>query len=63
MLVAIRQSLNLHHVMNLGPFLQNGFCTAGLYDSVPLPALAERTVDYASESLLWDEALRNEVRS
>ena len=34
---------------------------AGLYDSVPLPALAERTVDYASERLLWDETFRSEV--
>ena len=36
---------------------------AGLYDSVPLPALDQRTVDYASEPLLWDEAFRSKVRA
>ena len=27
---------------------------AGLYDSVPLPALTEETLDAASSPLLWD---------
>ena len=30
--------------------------SAGLYDSVPVPALAEETLDAASSPLLWDTA-------
>ena len=34
--------------------LQKGYLHAGLYDSVPLPALREQTLDAASDPLLWD---------
>ena len=34
---------------------------AGLYDSIPLPALQQRTIDYAGEPLLWDAGFRDEV--
>ena len=37
----------MHHVLTLD---------AGLYDSVPVPALEERTLDYAGSALFWDAA-------
>ncbi|EFN54548.1 hypothetical protein CHLNCDRAFT_135335 [Chlorella variabilis] len=37
------------------------FAGAGLYDSVPFPALEHRAVAYAGEPLLWDGGLRQSV--
>ena len=34
---------------------------AGLYDSIPFPSLQEQPVDYASDELLWDSALQQEI--
>lgn len=34
------------------------FAGAGLYDSIPFPALEHRAIEYAGEPLLWDEGLR-----
>ncbi|KAA6428767.1 MAG: carbohydrate-binding module family 45 protein [Trebouxia sp. A1-2] len=37
------------------------FAGAGLYDSIPFPSLQEQPVDYASDELLWDSALQQEI--
>lgn len=37
------------------------FAGAGLYDSVPFPALEHRAVEYAGEPLLWDAGLRGQL--
>ncbi|PSC73883.1 ABC transporter A family member 2 isoform B [Micractinium conductrix] len=37
------------------------FAGAGLYDSVPFPALNHRAVEYSGEPLLWDDGLRSKV--
>ncbi|PRW45423.1 Carbohydrate-Binding Module Family 45 [Chlorella sorokiniana] len=37
------------------------FAGAGLYDSVPFPALEHRAIAYAGEPLLWDPAQRQQM--
>lgn len=34
---------------------------AGLYDSIPFPALEEQPIDYATDQLLWDSAFRQQI--
>lgn len=37
--------------------------SAGLYDSIPMVALEERLLDYASERLFWDDSFQQELLS
>ncbi|KAL3153554.1 Phosphoglucan, water dikinase, chloroplastic [Trebouxia sp. C0009 RCD-2024] len=37
------------------------FAGAGLYDSIPFPALEEQPIDYATDQLLWDSAFQQQI--
>ena len=43
--------------------LAEGVSIAGLYDSIPMVALEERLLDYASERLVWDDNFQQELLS
>ena len=34
---------------------------AGLYDSIPFPALEEQPIDYATDELLWNSAFQQQI--
>ena len=53
---------NLCHVCPPEPDIHNFcVCCVGLYDSIAFPELQERSLDYATDALLWDSGFQQEL--